>query len=236
MKTKKEQGNNIFIQAAFDFSTLSATTKQTYSQWIRALCRFTGHQHPFDISVKEIQNFYLYYHDEKQYSRPSLEIIRAAIKYFFCVLCQHEDTPDIFHCDKSLAEGIKKLFAGRRSYAHKLPEIMNGEEIEKFLEGLPDTNTGRLIKKVYETGKPVSELLNGWQISSKYVQVVAAQTSRKIGVGPGFGLRGVRATGIVARIRNAKNDYEINKICQDTGLSWQQFKKYIALAGQKSFG
>ena len=217
-----------FIFQVFQYSQKAAATQKTYSRWIQKLCQHAGKPHPLDITVDDIQAFYLHY--EAYYSLPSMEIIRAAIKYFYTVLCRSE-APDVYRCDESLSGGVETLFAGRRRHACKLPEIAGHAEIQNFLSLLPDTNSGRVLRKMYATGKPLEKILNGWKMSKGHLQQVTAKTAREAGVYHGFGLRGLRASGIVERIRHRRNDNHLKEIMDDAGIGCQQFSKYLKIAG-----
>ena len=218
----------IFISQAFIHSQKSEATRETYSHWIQKLCNHAGKPHPLDITIDDIQAFYLYY--EAYYSLPSMEIIRAAIKYFYTVLCRSE-APDVYRCEESLSGEVEKLFSGRRRHACKLPEIARHEDMQMFLSLLPDTNSGRVLREMYATGKPLEKILGGWKMSKGHLQHVAAKTARKAGVYHGFGLRGIRASGIVERIRRRRNDNHLKEIMDDAGIGCQQFSKYLKIAG-----
>lgn len=225
---------DVFITQAFTYSQKSHATIKTYQAWIGRLCQHAGKPHPLDINVADIQAYYLYLHDERQYSRSSLEIVRAALKYTYCVLLR-EEVPKGMRCDKKLSElVVKRLFSGRRSYANKLPVIATETEINDFIMHLPSTNAGAIIKKMYTTGKPLDAILADiapLKVSKAHIQQVCRKIARQVGIAHGFGLRGVRATGIVHRIRCRENDLELKAIMQDAGVSSQQFRLYRKVAG-----
>ena len=211
---------DVFIQQAFTYSKKSTATIKTYQSWIQKLCLFAETPHPLDVQLDDITRFYVFLSDVKRYSRPSLDIVRSAIKYFYEVLC-HSEAPESFRPPQSLVEGIHATFRGRRSYKHGLPDVAKEGQMERFLTALPKTNAGYIITRAYD-GRPLSRVLSEiapLTVSPSYLRHVVARTARAVGIPHGFGLRGVRASGLVHRLRRRKNDAELVEIFQDSELS-----------------
>ncbi len=225
--------SDVFIFQSFMHSEKSAATVKTYRQWVSKLCQYAGKPHPLDVSVDDVQRYYLYLHDDREYSRPSLEIVRAALKYYYCVLLA-EEVPEGMRCTQEVTEGVRKLFSGRRSHAKRLPEIITNAEMADFLRLLPDTNAGVIIRRLYTTGQTIKMILAEiapLRVSVGHLQQVCSRTARAAGIAHGFGLRGVRAAGIVRRIQNRETDLELKAIMEDAGITYQQFRLYRQAAG-----
>lgn len=225
---------NSFIEFAFKFSTKSPKTQQTYRRWIYRLCEYTTQSHPLDISPRVIQTFYLSLYDSG-FSLSSLTVVRSALVYFYTVLCTRE-APEI--CRYAHTQRITEIFQYTRKHSYNIPIVASQSEMKRFCALLPETTVGNIIQEMYRTGHKFERILESFPItiscSKGYAQQVAAKTARKVGIAHGFGLRGIRASGIVHAIQNRKDDTELVRICKDSGLSYQQFRLYRKAAGEFS--
>lgn len=221
---------DIFLTAAFQFSTKSQKTQETYKYWVLRLLRYTKKPHPLDVSPEDIKHFYLSFHD---YAYSTRTLIRSALLYFYTVLC-YTETPEIYHYPH--AAELKKLFAGPRTHAYTLPDIATHAHMARFCDALPDTTTGNILKEMYQTGHTFQRVLDELPVkifcSHQYAQQIAAKTARDVGIPHGFGLRGIRASGLCHRIQTRKDDMELVEIFKDSHLSYQQFRLYRKAAGE----
>lgn len=226
--------NNTFIEFTFKFSTKSPKTQQTYRLWIYRLCEYASQRHPLDILPKTIHNFYLSLHDSG-FSLSSLTVVRSAIVYFYTVLCERE-APEI--CRYAHTRCIIDIFHTPRKHAYTIPVVATQSEMQLFCQLLPETTTGNILREMYRTGHKFERILESFPItlscSKGYAQQIAAKTARNVGIAHGFGLRGIRASGIVHAIQNRKDDAELVHIYKDSGLSYQQFRLYRKAAGDFS--
>lgn len=221
---------DIFLKSVFNFSTKSQKTQDTYQYWISRLLKYSNKQHPLDITPHDIQQFYLSFHE---YALSTREIIRATLLYFFTVLC-HDETPEVYHYQNRLA--VKHMFAHKRKHAYTLPEITSRQKCLEFCDALPQTTIGQILREMYRTGHTFDRVLNDNPLqlscSKQYAQQIAAKTARQVNIPQGFGLRGIRASGLCHRIQSRKDDMELVAIFKDSQLSFQQFRLYLKAAGE----
>lgn len=226
--------NNSFIEFAFKFSTKSPKTQQIYRLWIYRLCEYTTFTHPLDIPPEAIRNFYLSLHDSG-FSLSSLTVVRSALVYFYTILCERKASEI---CRYGHTQRIIDIFHTPRKHAYTIPVVATQSEMQLFCQLLPETTTGNILREMYRTGHKFERIVESFPItiscSKGYAQQVAAKTARNVGIAHGFGLRGIRASGIVHAIQNRKDDAELVLIYKDSGLSYQQFRLYQKAAGEFS--
>ena len=224
---------DVFIKQAFTHSKKSDATRKMYTYWLSRCCAWNSTPHPLDLTPEQIQALYLDLHSQGV-SLSTLEVVRSALLYTYTVLLVDE-TPPVFRVDTETSQAVKALFDGRRRHAYHLPSSVTQEDIARFFEALPESYASEIIREVYHTGKRVGMVQEGKpkKYAVAYLQQLCSAAAREAGIPHGFGLRGVRASGIIHRIQKRKNDLELKAIMEDAGIEIQQFTRYMQAAGAK---
>lgn len=212
-----------FLVYLFTKSTLANTTKNIYMQWVTRCCQYYHKQHLLDIAPQELDDFRLHLLQDKCYSHASDTIVYNAFKHTYRVLLPLVDA--------EAAKRYQRLFQHAPRQPKKLPTYVSQDDMQRFLQALPLTIVGHIIKEIYRTSAPFETHAATWKCSKAYCQAVCAKTAREVNIQHGFGLTGVRGVSIIHRIQNRRNDNELAEIQQDSGMSNVQFEKYLQVAG-----
>lgn len=227
-----------FLTYIFQFSSVAPATQETYKKWITKCCRFTGQQHVLDLSPSQISDFRLFLVSELDFSPQSSMIVYAALKYLYGTLLQDEVPQDIQISRDRAATFLRELGDPPKQQM-RVPEIISHAQVEKFLQSLPNSTAGNVLRAVYTTGCKVDTILSNGRVqitySKHYLQQLCRKTARKASIPPGFGIRGLRATGLVHRILQRQDDTKLKTIYAESQLSSQQFAKYLKLARSMEF-
>lgn len=215
-----------YLDFLYTFSSLSQTTQEVYKGWIAKCADYHKKKHPLDLSPDDLESYRLYLLDDRNFSPASDVIIYNAIKHTYQGL--------LSQVEPEQSKKYDRLFKRPPRQPHRLPRSISWDDMNEFLELLPHTVAGNIIRAIYTTSRRFEDLRdNGnvkWTCSKAYAQQVCAFTARKVGIPHGFGLTGVRATSIIHRIQARNNDLELSQIQTDSGLSDTQFKLYYRAA------
>jgi hypothetical protein len=132
--------------------------------------------------------------------------------------------------DAAAAKPYQRALATRPRQQYRLPQVVTQDDARRFVDALPLTVCGHILRSLYATSRPFQECAKGWKCSKRYAQHVAAKTARRVGLPHGFGLSGLRAVSILHRLQARKNEVELVEIYQQSELSFAQFRRYLALA------
>jgi hypothetical protein len=219
--------HDAFLMYLFTNSSLSKATQITYMRIVSQGCRWTGKPHLLDNTLQDIANYRLYLMNERHYSPASDTIIYNAFRHVYCVLL-----PLI---DPEAAKSYKQLQDSRPRQQYRLPQVISHEDIQRFLDALPQTAAGHILREIYRTSHPFHICANGWKCSKQYAQTICAKTSRAVGLPYGFGLSGLRSASILHRLHNRENDLQIKAILDDCQLSPSQYARYIQILHYNTF-
>lgn len=215
--------HDIFLTYLYKKSNLSGTTQKIYMDWVSRCCKHYGISHLLDVSPQQLEAYRLYLITDRQYSPRSDTIVYNAFKHTFAVLL-----PLV---DNAAAQKYVGMFDCPPRQPHALPRYVDKATMQQFLEALPKTVAGYVIKEIYRTSRPFEQAVDGWKCSREYAAQVCCQTARKVGISHGFGLTGVQGVSVIHRIQARKHDLELITIKEDCGLSAVQFLLYTKAAG-----
>ena len=223
---------DVYLEYLYQQSSRSVTTQHIYKKWVRKCCHYHQVTHPLDLTPEDLNHFRAFLLREKHFSNKSDTIVYNAFKHTFLTLLSQVE-PD-------QSKRYAHLFVTQPRQPRSLPGYVSQEEMSQFIETLPNTVAGNIIRGIYETSRKFEDVRDGgrmtWKCSKAYAQHVAAKTARKVGIPHGFGLTGVRSASILHRIQNRTNDIELSAIQQDSRLSSCQFELYLRAAGFYSAG
>lgn len=227
-RVKNFFSENMDTNTIFTYSSLAQKTQKTYAYWLDRCCQSAGKATAFNLSVQDIRAFYRGC-IRTGLSSASLHIIKSALIYVFGTLLP-QDLPEPTRISHKRAQDILEYLRGDALACHpsRVPKIVSKSQIQCFFANLPATQAGEVIVAVYTTLKKPNEIMrsNRKQYTVQYLQKLCAKAAQKVGISHSFGLRGVRAAGIVHRIQDSQDEVGIDEVFQATGLSYQQFLLY----------
>jgi hypothetical protein len=212
-----------FLVFLYGHSRLSQATQATYIRITTQCCRWTGKPHVLDNTPDDLSAYRLYLLTDRHYSPSSDTLVYNALRHTYVVLLPLVDAES--------AKIYQRTFATRPRQQYRLPQVVTQADARRFVDALPLTVCGHILRDIYHTSRPFSACAEGWRCSKRYAQAVCARTARKVGLPRGFGLSGLRSASILHRLQARKNDAELVEIYQQSGLSYSQFQRYLALTG-----
>ena len=223
---------DVYLEYLYQQSSRSVTTQHIYKGWVRKCCHYHQVTHPLDLTPDDLNSFRLFLLQEKHFSLQSDTIVYNAFKHTFLTL--------LSLVEPEQAKRYAHLFVTPPRQPRSIPVSVSQDDMARFLEALPNTAAGNIIRDIYKTSRKFEDVRDGgrmiWKCSKAYAQHVAAKTARKVGIPHGFGLTGVISASILHRIQNRTNDIELSAIQQDSRLSSCQFELYLRAAGFYSTG
>ena len=218
--------HDTFLRYLFTTSPLSDTSKRIYAEWVTRCCQHSGKVHLLDVTPEEICAFRDWLLSSRQYSPASDTIVFNALRHVYAVLL-----PKV---DPASAERYAHLFTKQPRQTYRLPQTIDIPIITRFLNALPNTAAGNIIRMIYASGKTFDAVTHGrlqWKCNRNYAAHVCAKAARSVGIPHGFGLSGVRSVGIVHRIQARTSDTDLRFIQEESGLSASQFRRYLQVSG-----
>lgn len=212
-----------FLIFLYRKSRLSQATQATYMRITTQCCQWTGKPHVLDNTPADLDAYRLHLLTDRHYSPASDTLIYAALRHTYAVLLPIEDT--------EAAKSYQRMFATPPRQQYRLPQVVTVDDARRFVDALPLTACGHILRDIYHTSRPFSVCAKGWKCSKRYAQHVAAKTARSVGLPHGFGLSGLRSVSILHRLQTRTDDTEIKTILDDCGLSHAQYHRYLQAAG-----
>ena len=200
-----------FLQYVYRYSTLTKRTQYNYMMDITRCCRQIHTPHILDITPAHITRL------RTQLSQgPQNRHVASynALKYTFLTLLTSEALRE-HRLNGAEITAYTKVFANPPSQKPHTLRILTEDETQSFFDALPDSATGRGIKTLYDTGKLPSTL------SRTYAQKVCKAVADEAGLTSPLGLRCIRSTGLVMRLRSCKKA-ERRSFQQKHGLTGTQ--------------
>lgn len=212
-----------FLIFLYRQSRLSQATRAAYMRITTQCCHWTGKPHPLDNTPADLDAYRLYLLTERHYSPSSDTLIYNALRHTYAVLLPLVDA--------DAAKPYQRALATRPRQQYRLPQVVTTDDARRFLNALPKTACGHILRDIYHTSRPFSACASGWKCSKQYAQHICARTARRVGLPYGFGLSGLRSASILHRLQARQSDVELVEIYQQSGLSYSQFRRYLALSG-----